>query len=164
MEINEKCSRIYDLIDQINSSPVRTKTILLVGAHGAGKTQVLTKAAEDYGTTRINLNLELGKRLNEVPEKRRAIKAPSFLDEIIDASPEGEKPLIFDNIELLFSPELELESLALLEDAGRRATLIVSWPGTIIGGSLSYAEPGYKEYKTYRNFDSFTVSMEELKI
>lgn len=161
MEINEKCSELYELARQIRNSPVRTKTILLVGQHGSGKTQVLTKAAEDFGTTRINLNLELGKRLNEVPERRRALKTPACIDEILDAYQEDEKPLIFDNIELLFSSELELEPLSLLEDAGRRATLIVSWPGTITGGSLTYAEPGYKEYKTYRNFDSFTVSMEE---
>ena len=161
MEIDEKYSRIYELVDQIRNSPVRTKTILLVGQHGSGKTQVLTKAAEDFGTTRINLNFELGKCLNEVPERRRALKTPACIDEILDENQQEGKPLIFDNIELLFSPELELEPLALLEDAGRRVTLIVSWPGTIIGGSLTYAEPGYKEYKTYRNFDSFTVSMEK---
>ncbi|MDY7029179.1 MAG: BREX-3 system P-loop-containing protein BrxF [Spirochaetota bacterium] len=161
MEINEKCSRIYELVEQIRQSPVRTKTILLVGSHGSGKTQVLSKVAEDLGTTRVNLNLELGKRLNEVPEKRRAFKTPSFLDEIIDTYQNGEKPLILDNIELLFSPELELEPLSLLEDAGRQTMIIAAWPGVLQNDSLSYAEPGYKEYKTYRNFDSFTVSMEE---
>ena len=161
MRINEKCSELYELLDQIRNSPVRTKTILLVGQHGSGKTWVLTKAAEDFGTIRINLNLELGKRLNEVPEKRRALKTPSFLDEIIDAYQEDEKPIILDNIELLFSLELELEPLSLLEDAGRRTMIIVAWPGVLQNGSLSYAEPGYKEYKTYRNFDSFTVSMKE---
>ncbi len=161
MEINEKCSHIYELVQQIQSVPVRTKTILLVGAHGSGKTQVLTKVAEDLDTIRVNLNLELGKRLNEVPEKRRALRTPSFLDEIIDTYQKGEKPLILDNIELLFSPELELEPLSLLEDAGRQTMIIVAWSGVLQNGSLSYAEPGYKEYKTYRNFDSFTVSMEE---
>jgi hypothetical protein len=161
MEINKQCSRIYELTQQVQDSPVRTKTILLVGAHGSGKTQTLTKVAEDLDTTRVNLNLELGKRLNEVPEKRRAIKTPSVLDEIIDTYKEDEKPLIFDNIELLFSPELELEPLSLLEDAGRRSVIIAAWPGALQNGSLSYAEPGYKEYKTYRNFDSFTVTMEE---
>jgi hypothetical protein len=161
MDINEKCSRIYELVEQIRQSPVRTKTILLVGAHGSGKTRALSKMAEDLGTERIILNLELGKLLNEVPEKRRALKTPSFLDEIIDTYQEGEKPLILDNIELLFSPELELEPLSLLEDAGRRTMIIAAWPGTLQKGILSYAEPGYKEYKTYRDFDSFTVSMEE---
>lgn len=161
MDIDEKCSRIHELVQQIHQSPVRTRTILLVGSHGSGKTQVLTKVAEDLGTTRVNLNLELGNRLNEVPEKRRALKTPSFLDEIIDTYQEGEKPLILDNIELLFSPELELEPLSLLEDAGRRTMIIAAWPGVLQNGSLSYAEPGYKEYKTYRNFDSFTITMEE---
>lgn len=161
MEINERCSRIYQLIEQIERSPVRTRTILLVGAHGTGKTRVLEKVAEELGTERIILNLELGKRLNEVPEKRRAMKTPSFLDEITDTHQQKGKPLIFDNIELLFSPELELEPLSLLEEVGRRTTIIVAWPGALQNGTLSYAEPGYKEYKTYRGFDSFTVSMEE---
>jgi tRNA A37 threonylcarbamoyladenosine biosynthesis protein TsaE len=161
MDINEKCSRIYELAKQVQDSPVRTKTILLVGAHGSGKTRTLSKVAEDLASTRVNLNLELGKRLNEVPEKRRAIKTPSFLDEIIDTYKEDEKPIIFDNIELLFSPELELEPLSILEDAGRSTLIIAAWPGALQNGSLSYAEPGYKEHKTYRNFDSFTVSMED---
>ena len=39
--------------------------------------------------------------------------------------------------------------------------IIVGWPGALQNGSLTYAEPGYKEYKKYRNFDSFPVSMEE---
>ena len=108
---------------------------------------MLTKAAEDFGTTRINLNLELGKRLNEVPERRRALKTPACIDEILDENQQEGKPLIFDNIELLFSPELELEPLALLEDAGRRSMIIVGWPGALQNGSLTYAEPGYKEYK-----------------
>ena len=103
IKINEKCSQIYELVRQIRNSPVRTKTILLVGQHGAGKTQVLTKAAEDFGTTRINLNIELGKRLNEVPEKRRALKTPACIDEILDENQQEGNPLIFDNIELLFS-------------------------------------------------------------
>jgi len=161
MKINEKCSQIYQLIEQIHDSPVRTRTILLVGAHGTGKTQVLEKVAEELGTERIILNLELGNRLNEVPEKRRAMKTPSFLDEIRDTYQKDEKPLIFDNIELLFSPELELEPLSLLEEAGRNSLLITAWPGALQNGTLSYAEPGYKEYRSYRDFDSFTVSMEE---
>jgi hypothetical protein len=37
MEIDEKYSRIYELVDQIRNSPVRTKTILL----DKGQTAVL---------------------------------------------------------------------------------------------------------------------------
>jgi hypothetical protein len=122
---------------------------------------VLEKLTGDLGTERIILNIELGKLLNEVPEKRRALKTPSFLDEIITAHQKGDKPLLFDNIELLFSPELGLEPLSLLEDVGRKYLLIAAWPGSLQKGILSYAEPGYKEYRTYRDFDSFTIPMEE---
>lgn len=153
--------RVGEILDQFEMSPVRTKTILIVGPHGSGKTKVLQDIAETKGFTRINVNLEVGKRLLEVPEKRRAFKLESVLDAIIEENGKGQSTVLLDNIELLFSPELQVDPLHILENIGRTQPVVVSWPGSSANGALTYAEPGHPEYRIYREFDSYIVNMEE---
>jgi ABC-type lipoprotein export system ATPase subunit len=161
MDVQDTIAKVHDLWSQFEAAPVRTKTVLLVGPHGCGKTQVLTSLAKKENLTRINLNLELSKRLVEVPEKRRSMKVVSMIDDIVDEYRNDSRHTIVDNIELLFSAELQIEPLHILENCGKAISLVAAWPGEFKNGTLIYAEPGHHEYKAYRDFDSFIISLEE---
>jgi hypothetical protein len=163
MNIQKTVEQIYAYWEQFETAPVRTKTVLIVGHHGSGKTRVINRIAEEKHLTRINLNLELGKRLVEVPEKRRSLKVVSIMDDIFDEHQSGSQPILLDNIELLFSVELQIEPLHILESCGKTRSLVAAWPGELHNGTLIYAEPGHHEYKTYRTFDSFIITIEEGK-
>jgi hypothetical protein len=161
MNIQQTVEQVYAYWEQFESSPVRTKTILIVGHHGSGKTRVINRIVEEKRLTRINLNLELGKRLVELPEKRRSLKVVSVLDDILDEYKNNPRQILLDNIELLFSVELQIEPLHLLENCGKSRSIVAAWPGELNNGTLVYAEPGHHEYKAYRDFDSFIITMEE---
>ena len=63
---------------------------------------------------------------------------------------EHESPVIlFDNVELLFAPALQLDPLRLLQQTARNRTVVAAWNGRVDDGSLTYAEPSHPEYRRY---------------
>jgi hypothetical protein len=53
----------------------------------------------------------------------------------------GQSVLLTD-IDILFSPQLQLAPLTQIRQLAHGAVLIVSWPGRIVGGRLSFSLPG----------------------
>lgn len=70
----------------------------------------------------------------------------SELEKIFNIS---SKNLIIDNIDILFNPEYNLDILGFFVQIGRNRRLIVLWPGEYVAASLTYALPGYEDYKKY---------------
>ncbi len=58
-------------------------------------------------------------------------------------------PLWLTDISLLFEPSLALDPLALLQRLAERRNLIVLWPGTWDGHTLTYAVPEHAHYRTW---------------
>lgn len=131
--------------------------VLLIGFPGSDKTTILNKVAEELGQSIININLELSQRLLEMTNKKRLLKTPEILDEILSAHNEI---VILDSTEILFDVSLKQDPLTLLKKISRNRTIIASWSGTINNGKLVYAEPGHPEYKTYNTTDIQIVSMD----
>lgn len=105
----------------------------------------MRELAEDHGWPLLNVNLELSERLLELTSKQRALRVARLLGEIADSHP-GEV-LLLDNAEILFSTELQLDPLRLLQGLSRNRTVVATWSGELESESLTYAAPGHPEYR-----------------
>lgn len=147
-----------NLIDSAeNAKDLYYRLVLLIGFPGSDKTTILNKVAEELGQTIININLELSRCLLEMTHKKRPLKTPEILDEILNSHKEI---AILDSTEILFDVSLKQDPLTLLKKISRNRTIIASWSGTINNGKLVYAEPGHPEYRTYNTTDIQIVSMD----
>lgn len=134
------------------------RLVLLVGETGSGKTGVLREIAEGYGTSVINVNLELSAELLELTAKQRSLRLPAILNQIVD---KAQLTVVLDNLEILFDKDLKQDPLRLLQSISRNRAVVASWNGTMHSGRLSYAENGHPEYRSYDSVDALIVNMEE---
>ena len=126
------------------------RLILLVGKTGSGKTSVLREVAEDFGSSVVNVNLEL-------TVKQRSLRIPGILDQLVE---QMQSPVLLDNLEILFDKNLRQDPLRLLQSISRKRTVVASWNGVITAGRLLYAENGHPEYRNYDSVDALIVSMD----
>lgn len=130
---------------QISEASLRDeKLVILVGRPGSGKSRILRQLSKN---NYLNLSKELSKRLLPIPREKRPDQVFSLLQEIIET--QQEPVLLFDNIEILFLPELDLDPLKVLGKLSREKTVVVAWVGYFDGSELSWSEPGRPDYKTY---------------
>lgn len=128
------------------------RLVLVVGGPSTGKTSALQVVAKRIGATRVNLNLELSRRLMNLTARLRAIQFSVLFNEALAVFP-GDT-LVLDNIEILFDPALQQDPLHHFQSASRNRTLVVAWPGAIRRddcgqASLTYAMPAHPEYRRY---------------
>lgn len=135
------------------------RLVLVVGPPGGGKTAALQDVAKKAGYRLVNVNLELSKRLLDLPRTKRALQVEESFREVI-AAVSGEVVLL-DNLEILFDPALEVEPLRLLQGASRNRTLVATWNGHYRDGSLTYAEPSHPEYVRFNHVEAIVVTTEQ---
>jgi SAM-dependent methyltransferase len=136
------------------------RLVIVVGHFGSGKTAALQAVAERTGAPRINLNLELSRRLMDLTARQRALQLPALLNDILAAVP-GDI-LLLDNIEILFDTALQQNPLHHFQAASRNRTVVVAWNGTVVRDdrgkvSLTYATPDHPEYRRYPATDLMLV-------
>jgi len=134
------------------------RLVLLVASSGSGKTKVLQEVVKRTNSPRINLNLELSRRLLELPSRQRVLRVRDLIDGIIDEV--GGESVLLDNIELLFDRTLKQDPLRLLQSISRNRTLVAAWNGTLEGGQLIYATPDYHDYRRYPTHQALIVRLE----
>lgn len=134
------------------------RLVLLVASSGSGKTAVLQEVVKRTNSPRINLNLELSRRLLELPSRQRVLRVRDLIDGIIDEV--GGESVLLDNIELLFDRTLKQDPLRLLQSISRNRTLVAAWNGTIEGGQLIYATPDHHDYRRYPTHQALIVRLE----
>ena len=134
------------------------RLVLLVASSGSGKTSVLQEVVNRTNSPRINLNLELSKRLLELPSRQRVLRVRDLIDGILDEV--GGESVLLDNIELLFDRTLKQDPLRLLQSISRNRTLVASWNGTLEGGQLIYATPDHHDYRRYPTHEALIVRLE----
>ncbi len=133
------------------------RLVLLVGDTNSGKTSILQYVAEAFGTSIINVSLELSSELLELTAKQRSLRLPGILAQIAD---KVQPPVVLDNLELLFDKNLKQDPLRLLQGISRNRTVVASWSGRMASGKLLYAEAGHPEYRSYDSIDVLIVSMD----
>ncbi|NQU65181.1 MAG: BREX-3 system P-loop-containing protein BrxF [SAR324 cluster bacterium] len=139
------------------SAAIYHRLILLVGEPCSGKTETLTELSKAIGVSIINLNLSLSEQLLTLTPKKRSLKLPQIIDDIIRETGEI---VILDNIEILFDTSLKQDSLRLLQKMSRNKTIVSSWSGKQDHSKLLYAEAGHPEYRTYDITDFLSVNMD----
>ncbi len=123
------------------------RLVLLVGAPHTGKTAVLRELSLSEGWPLINVNLTLSGRLLDVGVRARALKAARLLGEELTRVQSA--VVLLDNTEILFSKDLALDPLRVLQGLARSRTIVASWTGHAAEMQLSYATPEHSEYRRY---------------
>ena len=150
---------IHDkLLQNLNSAKaLYCQLVLLVGKSDTGKTAILQNVANTIGTEVINVNRMLSARLLELTPRKRILRMPEILGEIVKTA---STPVLLDNLEILFEKELRQDPLRLLLGISRNHLIAASWNGTAEDGKLIYAEPGHPEYRRYDSIDPLIVNMD----
>lgn len=130
------------------------RLVLVVGADGSGKTSALRAVAECIDAPLVNVGLELSRRLLDLTERQRRIRAPELLGRIVTET--ASDIVLLDNVELLFDVALHQNPLGLLQRLSRRRTVVATWNGSMEDGHIVYAGPGHPEYRRYP-VDGFLV-------
>lgn len=129
--------------------------VLLVGPPRSGKTTALRELASKKSWPMVNVNLALCERLLELTAKQRALRVSRLLGQIVKEN--AGDVLILDNIEVLFSLELQQDPLRLLQGLARNQILVAAWPGGFADDKLTYADPTHPEFKNYHDPDAVIV-------
>jgi len=125
------------------------RLILIAGPSGSGKTRLLRNLCEETGTEVLNVNLECSKALLELSRRQRMRKSARLLEEIIGSRYAKGENVLLDNTEILFDTDLKIDPLKLLQQLSRDRCIVATWNGTIENGTLVYAHPDHREYRTY---------------
>ena len=138
-----KLERLIGEIGDLNS-----QLILLVGPRRSGKTQLLRQLGVKLSIEPLDVGLELGRRLAATPNSRRGFSAGELLREIADRE-RMKDSLLFDNLELLFEPSLQINPLELIRRLAHSKRVVAVWPGELRGDRLVYADMGHPEHRDY---------------
>lgn len=133
------------------------RLVLVVAPSGSGKTSALQDLAARTGAPLLNLNLELSRRMLDLPERQRALQMTKLVQEVVGR----DEPLVLlDNIEILFDVTLKQDPLRLLQGVSRNRTIVAAWNGTLENGYLIYATPEHPEYQRYPSRELVVVCPE----
>jgi len=135
---------VIEAIKLLQAGAGYQRLVLVVGAPGTGKTAALREASQALSFPLVNVNLDLSHRLLPFSRNERRRVAGNLLSEVLDQHSASVVGL--DNLELLFSPELAVDPLRLLQQESRRRTLVATWSGVVVGQDLHYAVPGHPEH------------------
>jgi ABC-type uncharacterized transport system ATPase component len=155
--MTEMATKLERAIEQAASQYYRL--VVVVGLPGAGKTTNLQAVAQQHGYPYLNVNMELSKSLLELTRNQRSRQVERLFKEVIASVP-GDVVLL-DNLEVLFDPALEVETLRLLQVSSRNRTVVASWNGTWKDGTLIYAEPGHPEFAQFKQTQAVVVTASE---
>ena len=135
------------------------RLVLLASPPGRGKTTTLQAISKATGCPLVNVNLELSRRMLELARTQRSRQVDRLLKDVIAAIP-GDLVLL-DNLEILFDTNLEVEPLRLLQGTSRNRTVVASWNGAFVNGTLTYAEPGHPEFAQFKQAEVVVITMVE---
>ena len=146
-------TKLEEAIQQASGQYYRL--VILAGVPGSGKTAALRYIAQRTGCPVVNVNLELSKKMLELTRSQRSRQVEPLLKNVIAAAPC--EVVLLDNLEILFDTGLEVEPLRLLQVSSRNRTVVASWSGTYVGGTLTYAEPSHPEFVQFKKVDAVVI-------
>lgn len=148
-------NRINDYL--LSTLSIGSGLVLIIGKSGIGKSELLKKVSKQHKVRIISLNGKLA----EIRLLDRATSIQEILEFFIKDEVE---PIIFDNVELLFNPNLKINPISLFQSLAHTHKLIIAIPGLLKNQQLVYARPNNLEYKTYPlDKEIFCIDMNEIK-
>lgn len=158
-----QAERLVDAVTTVSGD--RHKLVILLGAFGSGKTATLRAITSQIDGVYINLNLSLTERLLTLPRSSYAdgVTVPRLVDELCDElSPDG-RPLLVDNVELLFSPELgRINPVDTFKRVARQRPVILALPARRQGMHAEYSALGRADHMLMPLEDFTVLEMEQI--
>jgi hypothetical protein len=153
------------VIEAIRSDEAdRHKLVIPLGGFSSGKTAILKDVTDEVGSEYFNLNLHLTERLLTLPHSRYndGVTVHQLLDEVCDElSPDG-RPLLVDNVEILFSPELgKINPVDTFKRISRQRPVVLALPARRRGAYAEYSRLGRDDYMRIPLEDHITLEIEE---
>ena len=146
-----------EIADRVAEAPqLYHRLVLVVGPAHSGKTAAFRHLHEERGWPVVNVNLALSERLLPLAVRQRTLRVGRIVGDIvaeIDAD-----PIMLDNIEMLFHPDLEQNPLQLLHSLSRKRTVVAAWRGRIQGRALIYASPDHPEFRRFDEPEALIVT------
>ena len=153
-------ARVIEALRLVSSD--RHKLVILLGGHGAGKTALLKQVAAEAAGEYLNLNLLLTERLLALPRRQYddGVTAHRVIDELCDElSPDG-RPLMVDNVEILFSPELgRINPVDTFKRVSRQRPVILALPARRQGSQAEYSVLGRRDHMSIPLEDCTVIEM-----
>lgn len=142
----------------------RHKLVILLGDFGAGKTSILKDVASEVSGEYVNLNLHLTERLLTLPRSRYkdGVTVHRLIDELCDELSPDRRPLLVDNVEILFSPELgKINPIDTFKRMSRQRPVVLALPARRRGAHAEYSLLGRQDYMRIPLEDYVTLQIEE---
>ncbi|MCL4298470.1 MAG: BREX-3 system P-loop-containing protein BrxF [Anaerolineae bacterium] len=156
-------NRLIEVIHTVSAD--RHKLVILLGTFNAGKTALLKNIASEINGKYVNLNLELTERLLTLPRRqyKDGVTAHKMVDVLCDELSPNQEPLLIDNIEILFSPELaKLNPIDTFKRMSRQRPIVLALPARRAGNYAEYSTLGQADYLKMP-LDEFTcIEMKEI--
>jgi DNA polymerase III delta prime subunit len=148
-------AQLEQAIEQASSQYFRL--VILAGPPGSGKTATMQSVAQKIGCQVVNVNLELSKKMLELSRTQRSRQVARLMKEVIAAV--SGNVVLLDNLEILFDTGLAVEPLRLLQVSSRNRTVVASWSGSYVAGTLTYAEPGHPEFVQFKQSEAVVITV-----
>ena len=142
-------SSVEQVLAGVRKAETLYHRLVIVASDGPGRTPALREVAVRTGARVLNLNLEIARRLLDVPARKRPLALPDVLEDAVG----GHEIVLLDHLEILFDPALGQDPLRLLQGAARTRTVVAAWPGAADDGFLRYAAPNHPEHRRYPRGD-----------
>jgi hypothetical protein len=117
----------------------------------------MQSVAQKIGCQVVNVNLELSKKMLELSRTQRSRQVARLMKEVIAAV--SGNVVLLDNLEILFDTGLAVEPLRLLQVSSRNRTVVASWSGSYVAGTLTYAEPGHPEFVQFKQSEAVVITV-----
>lgn len=158
-----QAERLVDAVTTVSGD--RHKLVILLGDFGSGKTALLRAIASQLDGVYVSLNLSLTERLLSRPHSAYAdgVTVPRLVDELCDKlSPDG-RPLLVDNVELLFSPELgRINPVDTFKRVARQRPVVLALPARRQGMDAEYSALGRADHMLMPLEDLTVLEMEQI--
>lgn len=142
----------------------RHKLVLVLGGFGTGKTTLMQEVANEIEGIYLNLNLQLSERLRELPRSRHndGVTVHREIDLLCDELSQHGRPILVDNIELLFSPELgKVNPVDTFKRIARQRPVVLTLPARRDGNYAEYSTVGRSDYLRMEIGEYIVIMLEE---
>jgi energy-coupling factor transporter ATP-binding protein EcfA2 len=145
------------LIDSIHDAQKKDeKLVLVVGRPGSGKSKIMRSLADMRSWKYIDAAQLVTDELLELVPRVRAREAPAIMGKVLGSL--SSEVYLIDDLQLLFTPLLQLDPYSLLKQLSRKHTIVASWPGTFENGELCFAyNRGFVNSKRQYTVEGVTV-------
>ncbi len=141
--------KLNEIIDDVKVQ--RSQFIILCGSYSE-KEKLIKQKNNKHSIKRINISLELSKKLKEIPRPKRSTRVHKCLTKILHKF--NYDVLWIERMQLPFHPELEFDPIQFFQNVSRNKTIILSWDGEYKNNKLIYAKPGHQEYRVFSEIDA----------